>query len=509
MKTILDKVKSNALKYPERIAIVESKIDSEIKLTWHEVDVFSDKLAAYLDKVLVTKTPLIVYGHKNPYMLVCFLACVKTGRAYCPIDVSVPLARVSSIINEVNPELILCTEELEIDNKNIKTTKEIQEIIETTKETISSDKYIEKDDVFYIIFTSGSTGTPKGVQITRDCVDNFVNWISNVSDCNSEDDYYVFMNQAPFSFDLSVMDLFLCLHTGGTLWCLSKEIQLNSKKMYESLEKSNANVWVSTPSFADVCLTDPLFSEKLMPKLRAFLFCGEVLTNKTVERLQSRFSNSKVINTYGPTESTCAVTSICITPEINKAISPLPVGNVKPGTWLKIVNEEGEEVPNGDYGEIVIIGDSVSVGYWNNREKNKQCFGVTTINGKEYRYYKTGDEGYLDNDLLYYRGRIDLQVKLHGYRIELEDIENNLLKISEIDQAVVVPKYRNGKVSSLVAVIVFNSKFANETVGEKQIKEKLREDLPDYMIPKKIKIIKELPRTNNGKIDRKAIGAMV
>lgn len=509
MNTILEIVKENALAHPERMAIVESNCDSEIKLTWQELDVFSDKLAAYLDEVLVSKKPLVVYGHKNPYMIVCFLACVKTGRAYCPVDVSVPLIRVNAIIEEVNPELILCTEELDINNEKIKKLTEIKDIIDKTENIISSDKYVAKEDVFYIIFTSGSTGTPKGVQITRDCVDNFVRWIADVSKCGDSKEHFVFLNQAPFSFDLSVMDLFLCLYTGGTLWCLSKNVQLDSRSLYESMKKSNANIWVSTPSFADVCLTDPLFSEELMPNLKAFLFCGEVLTNKTVERLQKRFHNVDVINTYGPTESTCAVTSICVTPEINESFSPLPVGVAKPGTWIKIVDENGQEVSNGEHGEIVIIGDSVSIGYWNNIEKNKKSFGMTVLDNVQYRYYKTGDEGYFENEQLFYCGRIDLQVKLHGYRIELEDIENNLLRIEFIHQAVVVPKYRNGKVSSLAAAIVVNSEKSIEDISSMQIKNKLKETLPEYMIPKKIKVISDLPRTSNGKIDRKAVGTMV
>lgn len=278
---------------------------------------------------------------------------------------------------------------------------------------------------------------------------------------------------------------------------------------HEALRRSGINKWVSTPSFADVCLADPIFSGELLPDLTDFLFCGEILTNKTVSRLKKRFPGANVVNTYGPTESTCAITEINVTDEINEKYSPLPVGKPKDGTWIRISDENGNAVVDGEKGEIVIIGDSVSIGYWNNAEKNKKSFGRTTVNGVEYRFYRTGDEGYIIDGMLHYCGRIDNQVKLHGYRIELEDIESNLLKIHGIIQAVVLPKYRDGKVSSLVAGVVLSEATEDEKTAAESIKSKLKMTLPEYMIPKKIKFLSNIPRTNNGKIDRKAVGGVL
>lgn len=127
----------------------------------------------------------------------------------------------------------------------------------------------------------------------------------------------------------------------------------------------------------------------------------------------------------------------------------------------------------------------------------------------EYRFYRTGDEGYIIDGMLHYCGRIDNQVKLHGYRIELEDIESNLLKIYGIIQAVVLPKYRNSKVSSLVAGVVLSENPEDEKTAVESIKNKLKMTLPEYMIPKKIKFLFDIPRTNNGKIDRKAVGGVL
>lgn len=174
--TILERIKLNSAKHPERVVMRTQYGFGEMTMKWGELDAFSDKLAYYLTKELRTNKPIIVYGHKHPMMLVCFLACVKSGRAYCPIDVNVPLSRTEAIIREVEPEIILTTEPLEIDSDRIKELQEINEIISTTDGKADSSNYVTAEDVFYIIFTSGSTGTPKGVQITRDCLDNFIKW---------------------------------------------------------------------------------------------------------------------------------------------------------------------------------------------------------------------------------------------------------------------------------------------------------------------------------------------
>jgi D-alanine--poly(phosphoribitol) ligase subunit 1 len=248
-----------------------------------------------------------------------------------------------------------------------------------------------------------------------------------------------------------------------------------------------------------------LFNEEILPNLKEFLFCGEVLTNVTVSKLHERFPQSVVVNTYGPTESTCAITDVTVTKNINKKIMPLPVGKAKKGTWINIIDENGNILGDGEKGEIIIIGDSVSVGYFNNKELTDKKFGITSINNHEYRFYRTGDEGYLKKKMLYYCGRIDLQIKLHGYRIEIEDIENNLMKVKDVVQVAVVPKYKDGKVNSLVAFVVYNSENCDFETGMK-IKNELKKFVPEYMVPKKIVFMDSLPRTNNGKIDRKKLG---
>lgn len=501
---ILDEIRDISIKYPNRVAIKSNKKS----ITYEELEEYSSKLATYINrKYKENKNPIIVYGHKDPYVIVCFLAAVKSGRAYCPIDISVPLTRVKDIIDEVKPPIILCVEDIDIELNNRMNLSDIEDVVKNHSDDIQIDP-IKYEDVFYIIFTSGSTGRPKGVQISYECLNNYLKWSTTLGSTREEKEGKVFLNQAPFSFDLSVMDLYTSLAVGGTLWTLDKSTQSDYGKLFESLKESKVNIWVSTPSFIEMCLVDENFNEEMLPNLNIFLFCGEVLNNKTVEKLQNKFTKAKIINTYGPTESTVAVTSVIVDSKLNKEINPLPVGEAKEGSWIEIRKEDGTLAKEGEHGEINIIGDTVSVGYFNNEELTNKAFYTYELNGKKYRAYKTGDEGYMKNNMLFYCGRIDLQVKLHGYRIELEDIENNILKLNEIRNAVVVPKIKDEKVKSLTAFIIHENEVNDRFKASQEIKLKLAKFIPTYMIPKKFVFLDEFPVTNNGKIDRKCLGGM-
>lgn len=480
-----------------------------------QLDYYSDKLAAWIDREFGdSKIPIVVYGHKNPYMIVCFLACVKAGKAYCPQDISIPDSRVLDTVECVTPEVIFQVEgDIELENQNVKSLTQIKEIIENEKEPVDSSAWVKKDDTYYIIFTSGSTGKPKGVQITFDCLNNYLDWSVTLGSAEQEKIGKNFGNQAPFSFDLSVMDLYTCLACGGTLHTMTKKMQEDYSAMFEHFEKSNLNVWVSTPSFADMCLADKKFCSDMMPNLEMFLFCGEVLTTSTVKKLHERFPNTKVINTYGPTESTVAVSDVLITPELLENImsrgKSLPVGHEKNGTWLEIHDEKGRVLPEGEQGEIIIIGDTVSTGYYMREDLTEKAFFVCEREGKEYRAYHTGDAGYKVDGQLYYNGRIDLQVKLNGYRIEVEDIENNMLRLSQISHAVVLPNMKEGKVRSLTAFVTGNLDGKTPQEFSREVKKQLKDILPTYMIPKKVKYIEEIPMNNNGKADRKYLGGLL
>lgn len=502
---IIDEIRKCSIMQPNKIAY---QINGE-KLTYAELEEKSNSLANAIQlQMKRDKTPIIIYGHKDKYMLICFLACVKSGRGYCPIDTSVPIERTKQIIETVNSKIILCPEESKLEDSRVWDIDKIKEESEKN-EKIDKKYYVKENDVFYIIFTSGSTGIPKGVQITVNCLNNFLKWSKRLGKIDQKRDL-IFLNQAPFSFDLSVMDLYTSLATGSTLVAIDKDTQTDMEKLFDLLKKSNANIWVSTPSFINMCLSDKKFNRELLPKLETFLFCGEVLQNSTAEKIMNRFEDSEVINTYGPTEATVAVTNVTITKEMIKRQQSLPVGKPKENTYILIQNHKKENLPENEKGEIVIVGDTVSIGYFNNYEKTKKVFENYKINNIDYRAYRTGDKGYIQNGQLYYCGRLDFQVKLHGYRIEIEDIENNIARVKSVKSVAVIPKYEddNITVKYLQAYIVTKNIVKNKNEEITKIKEELKNILPHYMIPKKIKFIDKMPMTNNCKIDRKVLGEL-
>lgn len=486
--SVLNRIENAVNRYGERTAIKTASQQISYKSLWQK----SDNLAAWLGlRLKENNKPVMVYGHKSPQMIVCFLACVKSGRAYCPVDISMPSDRIEEIASAVGNQIILATEPLELEGYEI-IGADMIETIAAEEHDLSYVTPVREDDVYYMIFTSGSTGKPKGVEITERNLRGFLNWSKELAR-NTGMDHITFLNQAPFSFDLSVMDLYTSMTTGGTLVCLDKEIQSDMGKMFSFMKDNDINCWVSTPSFAEMCMADRSFDQTLLEEMKLFLFCGEKLTKETALKLYERFPKAKIINTYGPTESTVAVTSVEIDKKILDEKELLPIGKPKDGTRLFIKD-----------GEILIAGDTLGKGYYNNPQKTAEAFiEIEDITGEKIRAYKTGDKGYFDGEYFYCTGRKDFQIKLHGYRIELGDIEQNLMGFPEIEQAVVLPKTDGEKIKCLVAFV----KKEGGDVNAKYIKSALKQKLPAYMVPKNIKFIDNMPMTANGKIDRKKLEA--
>lgn len=460
-------------------------IEKAISYTYNELYMFVSNIYSFLLLNNTERKPVIVYGNKQIYMKATFLACSYAGMTYVPIDISMPEERVKLIINQVNPYCIIG----DFKSKDCKSisSKEIEDIMKEKSYNNIKKIYMKPEDIYYIIFTSGSTGIPKGVKVTYKNLDSCVKWLKDITKIQKG----VVLNQAIFSFDLSVADLYLSLISGSAHYILEDITAFNFSIIFEELKKSNATLAVMTPSFAELLLTDKSFNKELLPKLNTIIFCGEKLFNITVEKLYKRFKNIKIINSYGPTECTFAVTSIELTKDsVNE--NNIPVGRVKKGTDILILDNEKNIVGENEIGEILITGDSVAEGYLEEMEKNP----FITYNGQ--RAYLTGDLGYIKNKILYCTGRMDNQIKFKGYRIELSDIEKNFYDLNYIDKVKVISKLSNkNTVIKLVAFIKLKNGTNKNTI---EIKRDLGKKLPDYMIPN-IKILEEFPLNNNGKTD--------
>ncbi|MCZ2492284.1 D-alanine--poly(phosphoribitol) ligase subunit DltA [Dellaglioa carnosa] len=474
--------------------------------TYQQLKEKSDALASHIIELdLDKKSPIMVYGNQKFEMLVAFMGSVKAGHAYIPIDSHSPAERLEEIQNIAKPAACIAVAELpEIElSVPVISHTELVEIIENGQGTVVPDPslQVKGNDNFYIIFTSGTTGQPKGVQISHDNLISYVNWM--IEDFSLPERPNI-LSQAPYSFDLSVMDVYPALTMGGQLSVLPQEVTDNFKVLFQTLPTLDLQVWVSTPSFMDICLLEPTFDADHLPDLSRFLFCGEELTHKTASALKKRFPMAKIFNTYGPTEATVAVSSVEITNDILEAYPRLPIGYSKADTKMVVVNSKNEVVPNGDEGELIIIGPSVSKGYINNPDKTASAF-FEMDDGNAYR---TGDAATISSDgMLLYRGRIDFQVKLHGYRIELEEVDHHVASAPYVKQAITIPKYdKDHKVSQLIAYVVQKEHpFDRDIELTAAIKKDMAETTMSYMIPQKFVYVDSLPLTQNGKIDRKKL----
>jgi D-alanine--poly(phosphoribitol) ligase subunit 1 len=483
---LLDDIERWSRTHPDRLV----HVSGERRLTYGELAARSDALAAWLDRELAgRRVPVAIHGHKEPEMLITFLATVKTGRPYIPLDHSAPAHRVQRVLELSGAGVLL-------------TPERVAQIV--TEPADYRGVQLGSDDPFYILFTSGSTGEPKGVVITLANLTHFVTWMRGEHDFRPAGE--VFLNHAPFTFDLSVLDLYVGMTTGGTIFSLTKDMMTDLRRLFDALRASGVTVWTSTPSFASLCLIERGFTREMLPELRRFLFCGETLPHDTAAQLLERFPGVELWNTYGPTEATVATTSLRITPEVLAQWDPLPIGRAMPGTRVFIRGEDGREVPPGERGEITIAGPNVSPGYLARADLTARVFGE--CDGQ--RSYRTGDWGRERDGLLFCEGRMDFQIKLHGYRIELGDLEANLRALPEIADAVVLPVEKGGKIDSLAACVVLRgAKEGSDFEQSARLKARLGERVPAYMVPRKFHYFESFPLNDNGKADRKQLKASI
>lgn len=470
---------------PEGVAHVS---DTRV-LTYAELKNRSDALAAYLASRLPDdRSPVAVLGHKEPEMLVAFLGCAKAGHPYIPLDNSLPPQRIADIMATANAQVTLTPDVI------------ARESSAATAEAPARPR--APSDTFYIIFTSGSSGTPKGVPITLGCLTDFIDWMEEEQQFG---DYEIFLNQVPYSFDVSVMDTFLGLLSGGTVFSVTRNHIDNPIRLYQALAASNVSVWVSTPAFVQLCLAERRLDQAMLPKLQRFFLAGETLAPALVRQLLDRFPNADVWNMYGPTEATVVVTSVRITRDILDRYPLLPIGFPKLRTRILVLDPAGQTVAPGDRGEIVIAGPNVSPGYLNRPEANERAF--CRVDGEHA--YRTGDVGHYEDGMVFFDGRIDDQIKLHGYRIEPGDIEVHFSALPGVQDVIVLPVNKNGRVESIQAFVVLQDRPAGSDYEiANGLRTQLAERLPAHMIPRRIRFLDTFPMTVNGKADRRKLAEL-
>jgi amino acid adenylation domain-containing protein len=335
------------------------------------------------------------------------------------------------------------------------------------------------DDLAYLLYTSGSTGVPKGVMLSHRNALAFVDWAADQISLNDGDRV---ASVAPFHFDLSVFDIWSSLSRGATIVVVDEATVVSGRRMLDRIHAKAINVWYSVPSALVLMLESGGLAERGAPSLRVVFFAGEVFALKHLRSTMAALPKARFFNLFGPTE-----TNVCLAYEVTAPPPPdapaIPIGCASCGDVISILDPEGHVLPAGEVGELFVDGPTVMLGYWDGGRRTAPK-----------RPYATGDlvSRRLDGELMYH-GRRDHMVKIHGFRVELGEVEAALHDHRCIQEAVVFAVEQQ-----LVAVAV----PSDPTVSVLDIKRHCAARLPRYMIPSDVRLVEQLPRTSNGKADR-------
>jgi len=465
-------------------------------LTYEELRGRSNRLAHYLKNLGIKKGDRVaVCLPRTLDLVISLIAIMKCGAAYVPLDPKYPLERLETIIDSANACAIVVHSESENvvlrDNVKCVAIDLIGSILaELSNEFISTSVYPE--DLAYIIFTSGSTGVPKGVAIEHRNAVSMIKWAEK--EFNREQ-LQGTLASTSICFDLSIYEIFLPLSTGA------KVIMVENVLYLSELDRQDDITLINTVPSA----IDEIVKQGQVPSnVKVINLAGEALSKELVARIQQRYPEVQVYNLYGPSEDTTYSTFASIPKENQK---PITIGRPIDGSQVYLLDEQLNPVVPGVKGTIYIAGNGVCRGYWNKPDTTAVAFlpNPFSRSGGD-RMYNTGDLGRINSDNeIEYLGRSDHQIKVRGHRIELGEVESVMSSVPGIARAVVVAHGEIGKQK----LHGFYTVMPNAVVSESDIRDGVRSVLPGYMVPSKMNRLDDLPLTQNGKIDRKAVLNMV
>lgn len=502
--TVLDIFSGIVSKYSDNIAI---NFD-DLNITYSELDQKTNQLAKILLNLGVTKnTPVALLFDKSVEMIVAILAVLKAGGCYVPILPDEEKARMEYILNDSKPKCILTHK-----NYDESLLKNLI-IVNLDKTDLSGNciinyNNISSDDIAYIIYTSGSTGNPKGTMIMHKNICSLKLAIENDLTLKATDKD-ISISLLKYSFDASGIDIYTSLLFGGKLVLVKKEDELNPEKVIRIMEKENVTRSFLIPKWIEhISIQDKLLNADLS-SLRILGTGGETLKPYITENLLSKYSNLKILNLYGPTETTMFTTcKIINTYEIKN--NHTTIGKPIYGSRIGVINENLEWLPINTKGELIIYEDDSSIkniakGYLNLPEQTKNKFIniYNPILNKYVKAYRTGDIVKVNkHSEIEFIGRDDDVVKVNGgYLVALNEVEYKLQKLlgSNFEVYPIAIPHKNTKI-----IILFLTK-REKHISINNIKNYINSNISFYMKPKKIIEIESFPRNSSGKIDRKKL----
>lgn len=489
-------IEKQVMLHPEREAISFR----DISITYDELNKDANKIARYLQKKGVKKNSLVaLIMDRSPLLIKTIFGIWKLGAAYIPIGMETPVKRIKEIIIDSFPVLIITDGWIQVDNRSdisgyplINISASNVNVIDEKDENLGVN--LDIDDLAYIIYTSGSTGKPKGALVGHHGMLNHM--YAKIIDLKLDENAVIAQN-ATYTFDISVWQLFTSLIIGAKVCIYPDELVFNAVNFLNTVIKNRITHLEVVPSYLILMLEIIKTKNILFDYLKYLVVTGEEVKKDTVKKWFQLFPDICLVNAYGPTEASDDITHYVMSSL--PVTESIPIGYSIINNHVMILNNSGQLNPIGVKGEICVSGIGVGRGYLNNIERTVESFTQTSI-GRYKDLYKTGDVGrLLEDGTIEFFGRKDHQVKIHGFRIELGEIEVAILSCPEIKNVVVNPFEVNGT-TELCAYYVCQSLI---TIVE--IKNKIRELIPAYMVPAYYMQLEDLPINSNGKIDRKKL----
>jgi len=500
---ILDRIEAQAA----RTAGTPAVVSGTGRLAYRELDRRANRLARHLRSLGVgPEVPVAICLERSLDLIVGILAVLKAGGAYVPLDPGYPRERLEFILRDTRAPILLTREPL-LSSLRLRPPRAVCLDNADDAAAIAAagasplDRRPDRDDLAYVIYTSGSTGLPKGVLVTHG---NLARSTAARLDMYRET-IAGFLLLPPFAFDSSVAGIFWTLSSGGTLVVPPENVHEDPHRLLDLIRGEHVSHWLSVPSLYAYTLAQARPDD--LASLRTVIVAGEVCPPELVAKHRGLLPEARLFNEYGPTEATvwCAAHE-CTTPArgVEDGNHSVPIGRPIPGARLRVLDRKMEPAPIGVPGELYVGGAGVARGYLHRPDLTAEVFLPDPWSGERgARLYRTGDLGrFLPDGTLEFLGRTDHQIKLRGYRIEPGEIEAVLAQHLSIHESAVVVQEPSPGDSRLVAFVVPE---AGEVVLPGDLRSFLKQKLPVHMVPSSIVALDSLPRTPNGKVDRRAL----
>lgn len=472
--------------FPDNIAVV----GNNIRLTYKEL---KEKVLGLASTIQIKNEDIVaILMPKCPEQIVAALGIITAGGAYLPLDITNPDDRIYSILKTSGAKTIIY-KDIDKDRLNKFTGYNLINIDSIqSKNDKSIRKINDTDKLAYVIYTSGSTGTPKGVMIPHKGAVNTIEDINERFKISSSDACLAISNM---HFDLSVYDVFGLLAVGGKIVIPDYDKVKDPKHWAELIEEENITIWNSVPAFAEMLYEGRNYIKK--PCLRLMLLSGDWINTSLPDRVREVFKDIRFVSLGGATEASIWSNIYEVKGSIPKDWKSIPYGKPLSNQRYYILDDNLNNRPEWTPGHIFIAGKGVALGYLNDKERTETKF-ITNPHTGEYMY-DTGDIGrYWNDGNIEFLGRMDNQIKINGYRVEIGEIESALNNVDRVSDGKVI--FRD---SMLIAFFKYSSEFGDKDKDE--LINKLYNQLPAYMVPKKLISLKEYPLTKNGKIDNKKL----